>query len=229
MLAEKISITDRDIVLDAGCGVGGSSIWLAKNLGCRVVGITITPAQLEKAEILAREAGVNHLVRFYLQDFCHTTFPKNSFSVVWGLESICYAEDKRAFLQEAWRVLKEKGRLIIADGFRNRKPNSPREEHYMQKWLGGWEVPNLTYVEEFKLYLQEVRFHNITYENVTQNVLPSSRKMFTAGILLFPVSLMAHWVGLRSKLLIKNQLSAILQYPLLQRKLWLYGIYCAEK
>ena len=33
------NIIDTDYVLDAGCGVGGSSIWLAKEVGSKVIGI----------------------------------------------------------------------------------------------------------------------------------------------------------------------------------------------
>ena len=35
------NIKDTDYVLDAGCGAGGSSIWLAKEVGSKVVGIDL--------------------------------------------------------------------------------------------------------------------------------------------------------------------------------------------
>ena len=43
VLAEEAAIGEGDHVLDAGCGVGGSSIYLAENYGCNVVGATICP------------------------------------------------------------------------------------------------------------------------------------------------------------------------------------------
>ncbi|HBC57016.1 MAG TPA: hypothetical protein DCZ03_07620, partial [Gammaproteobacteria bacterium] len=36
ILAERAKITESDIVLDAGCGVGGSAIWLANEIGSTV-------------------------------------------------------------------------------------------------------------------------------------------------------------------------------------------------
>src|SRR5712692_8681111 len=38
-IARSLGIRPGDRVLDAGCGVGGSAIWLAKELGAHVVGI----------------------------------------------------------------------------------------------------------------------------------------------------------------------------------------------
>src|SRR3989338_7530437 len=50
ILAEKAGINKEDFILDAGCGVGGSSIFLAKKYGCKVVGITLSQKQKEVAD-----------------------------------------------------------------------------------------------------------------------------------------------------------------------------------
>ena len=50
VFAEKVGITKDDYVLDAGCGVGGNAIYLAKTYGCKVVGITITTRQIDLAK-----------------------------------------------------------------------------------------------------------------------------------------------------------------------------------
>ena len=88
ILATNLSITGGDIVLDAGCGIGGSSIWLAKNYGCKVIGITVVPDQVKQATKLAKLHGVDHLVSFELQDYTKTSLSGESFTVVWGLESV---------------------------------------------------------------------------------------------------------------------------------------------
>ncbi len=117
VLASISKITVDDVVLDAGCGIGGSSIWLAKNIGCKVIGITLSERQAFLASKLAQKNNVSNLVQFFVKDFTSTKFPPNSFDVVWGLESICYAKNKRDFLSEARRILKKGGRIIVADGF----------------------------------------------------------------------------------------------------------------
>src|SRR3989338_997704 len=49
ILSRIARVKSKDRVLDAGCGVGGSSIWLAKNIGSKVVGININKKQVEIA------------------------------------------------------------------------------------------------------------------------------------------------------------------------------------
>src|SRR5437868_4915530 len=44
-MADLVQIQPGDNVLDVGCGMGGSSIHLAKTRGCTVTGVTISPVQ----------------------------------------------------------------------------------------------------------------------------------------------------------------------------------------
>jgi len=71
-------------VLDAGCGVGGSAIWLAREKGAHVTGITITPHQVDAANKNAQRHKVADKVRFERRDFTATGYPDASFDVVWA-------------------------------------------------------------------------------------------------------------------------------------------------
>ena len=64
LLAEKCKISSDMIILDAGCGSGRSDILLAKQYGCRIVGIDIEPGPLLKAQAEAISNGVGDKVVF---------------------------------------------------------------------------------------------------------------------------------------------------------------------
>ena len=58
----------RDVVYDLGCGDGRIVIAAARKYGARGVGIDIDPALVERARMNARQAGVESLVTFRVQD-----------------------------------------------------------------------------------------------------------------------------------------------------------------
>src|SRR5215470_15066544 len=65
-LAEAAAIQPRAVILDVGCGFGGSSIYLATNYKAEVTGITISPVQVAMARDAARRANVS--ARFLMMD-----------------------------------------------------------------------------------------------------------------------------------------------------------------
>lgn len=137
-LAELVGIVDTDIVFDAGCGYGGSCLWLSENISCNSTGMSIVPYQIEKARNLAHELKVSSLLTFIEGDYASTDLPEGSFTVIWGLESIVHCENKQDFIKEAYRLLKPGGRIIIAEYLlREEPPLSKRELKKLQPWLDG--------------------------------------------------------------------------------------------
>jgi tocopherol O-methyltransferase len=114
-LASRADVGPGMHVLDAGCGVGGSSIWLARERGARVTGVTLVPRQVELARRFARERDVAHLVTFEQRDMLDTGFAEGSFDVVWNIESLCHVVEPGTYLAHVAYLLKDGGRFACID------------------------------------------------------------------------------------------------------------------
>ena len=130
-LAERACVGVGTRLLDAGCGIGGSSLWLARERGAHVTGITLSPHQVETARRHAALRGTGDgEAAFQLGDFMNTGFPEASFDVVWNLESLCHAHDVGAYLQHAHGLLRDGGRFACLDIFAG--AGDPRELRAMR-------------------------------------------------------------------------------------------------
>ncbi len=228
-LAQMAKIKKDDKILDAGCGVGGSAIWIAKNIGAQVTGITLSPRQLKKARELAREYGLEESLSFKVMDYTETAFEDSSFDVVWALESVCHAEDKKKFLREAHRLLKPGGRLIVSDGFLTRLPNAKSEQDKLQALLDGWVLPNLSSLESFERDLKELGFNNIKILDKTDRIMPTARKIRNKVRWGYPLAVALWKLNLVPELIVKNNYAGLLQYDLFQGGLMSYNVFYAEK
>lgn len=229
ILAEKSKIKSSDIVLDAGCGVGGSSIFLAKRFDCKVIGITLSKKQAEQATRNAEQSGVTSNTEFLVMDFENITFPDKTFDVVWGIESVCHANNKKKFLEGINRILKPSGRLIIADGFAVKKDYKDSEKDIMQKWLAGWAVNFLETKENFEKFLLDTKFLNISFLDITDHVMPSSKRLYKYSLPAMFFGKIAEFLKIRTKNQTGNIISARYQHKALLKNLWKYGIFYAEK
>lgn len=224
VLAAVAGISSHDHVLDAGCGVGGSAIFLAERFGCRVTGISLSAKQVETAKQHAARRIPANAPQFFTMDYTGTTFPKETFDVVWGLESICHADDKRLFIEEALRVLKPGGRLVVADGFLMRDKDGA-----MNRWLRGWGVNHLETVHRFEAMLRGSGFEDVRFRDITANVLPSSKRLYMISLPALIYSKVGEWLRFRSPLQTENIRSAYHQYRAMKKGLWKYGIFFGKK
>ena len=68
-IAAKLLLESDQKVLDIGCGWGGLALYLAREAGVEVTGLTLSREQHGAAEERARKAGLDNQVRFRLQDY----------------------------------------------------------------------------------------------------------------------------------------------------------------
>ena len=136
-------------ILDVGCGIGGSSRILAKYYGFNVTGITISPAQVERARDLT-PTGVN--CNFLVMDALDLKFEDGSFDAVWSIEAGAHMNDKTKFADEMLRALRPGGYLALADwNSRDLRVHPPSffEKLVLKQLLEQWVHPNFISINEF--------------------------------------------------------------------------------
>ena len=227
--ADSVALRAGDLVLDAGCGVGGTDLWLAQAYGVRVLGVNVQRMHIREALRNAANHPAAEQVRFSMQDFTELALASNAVDVVWGLESVCHCADKAAFVREAHRVLRPGGRLMVADFFLERDELSPRDAAAMRVWTDGWALPNLASVEGFGAMLAAQGFTGIVNRDIRSAVLPSSWRLYKASLLARPIHWLLEATGLRSGVAGANVQAAFHQYVTLRSGVWSYRVWVARK
>ena len=145
-------------VLDVGCGIGGSARILARDYGLDVLGISISPGQIERARQLT-PAGLS--CRFAVMDALALELPDQSFDAVWSVEAGPHMPDKQRYADELLRVLKPGGRLAVADW--NRRDPSVQPLNRLERWvmhqlLVQWAHPEFASIPGFQRNLEQSRW-----------------------------------------------------------------------
>jgi len=110
------SLKNGEVVLDLGSGAGFDAFLAAKQVGKsgKVIGVDMTPDMVEKARRLARKHGFDN-VEFRLGEIEHLPLADASVDVIISNCVINLSPEKEKVFDEAFRVLKSDGRLMVSD------------------------------------------------------------------------------------------------------------------
>jgi tocopherol O-methyltransferase len=164
-LAALANIKPGSRILDIGCGLGGSSLFLAKKFHASVTGITISSVQVEMAK---RAAAEQHLdANFLLMDAEAMIFD-HQFDVLWSVESISHYQDRQKFFDSAAKFLKPGGTFAITDWFK--KENlTPAETRRLIEPIEKGMFVELQIMDDYEKYFRSNGLQILRREILTKN------------------------------------------------------------
>ncbi|BDC98970.1 SAM-dependent methyltransferase [Persicobacter psychrovividus] len=225
-LATTSKVDGNAHILDAGCGYGGTAVWLAKRYGCKVTGITLSDRQLSIANDLAHSQKVQHLVNFVKADYHQLPFSAESFTHYWALESVFHCQDLPMLLSEIARVLQPLGRLMICDYWQSEHVN---HHPMLERWFKGYHIKRLADYQVFRTNLTDLNFSVAPFEDYTNAAFKSSQRLYLLGK-IGKLSLPLHAIFPKKFRITKTRVeSVIAQHEALVEGLWKYGVLTAQK
>ncbi|KAB2037224.1 hypothetical protein ES319_D03G059100v1 [Gossypium barbadense] len=164
-------------IVDVGCGVGGSSRYLARKFGAECQGITLSPVQAGRANVLAKDEGLADKVSFQVADALKQPFPDGQFDLVWCMESGEHMPDKAKFVNELARVAAPGGTIIIVTWcHRDLGPSEedlePWEKKLLNRICNAYYLPEWCSTSDYVKLLQSLSLQDIQAADWSERVAP---------------------------------------------------------
>jgi tocopherol O-methyltransferase len=192
--AARAGVQPGMYVADVGCGHGATADFLAREYSCRVLGLTISDKQLQRARTLC--GSLDGATRFELADAESYLFPASSFDLIWNMESSEHFFNKTAYFRRVAAALQPGGKLMVAAWTGSMQDqligNIARvflcpELWIADEYLRQIELAGMRVVSSEQLALEVVRTWDLAAEQIRKSwwllsILPAQFRRFAGGV-----------------------------------------------
>jgi len=172
-LAELAGVPRGARVLDIGCGLGGSLLWLCETFGCEGVGMTISPVQARIAAGKAASRGLGQRVRFEVNDANQWQPEPESFDLIWIMESSEHFLAKHLFFERCARALKPGGAVACAAWLRRDGPLAPGDQDLINRIGEAMLSASLDALSDYRGWMTAAGLDVTAAEDITRHVEPT--------------------------------------------------------
>ena len=136
MLIELCQISKDKHILDVGCGAGVTPVFLAKTIGCSVVGVDISEGMVQRSNQRAKKERLTDRIECRIADAQDLPFDDYSFDAVITESVTAFPEDKQKAVNEYVRVTKSGGYIGLNESTWLKVPPPPELIAWASQDLG---------------------------------------------------------------------------------------------
>lgn len=230
-LANASGIGKGSEVLDIGCGVGGTSIYISETTGGNCTGLNINSRQLNLAKEYSRKSTALNRISFCKGDYHNLPFEDTTFDHVLAIETLSHAVDIDAVFSEVSRVLRKGGTFVFAEALRSKKELDIEESKALyDRAFMGCQVDHLYHPDELKQTLEDVDFDVNEVRDWSGLAWPSVKRLKRISYLSKLYNFWKELTGADFNEYKKgNTLLASGLQPAMKKKLWGYYMFKATK
>jgi tocopherol O-methyltransferase len=167
LVAQRLGVQPGSAICDIGCGYGGTARYLTRHYGAHVTALTISPEQYAYARSLDPLASEP---RYLLQDWLQNSLPAQAFDGALAIESTEHMPDLQRAINEAYRVLKPGGRLVICAWLAHSAARPWEVELLLEPICREGQLYGMGTAEDYRAILEQSGFVVEQVEDVSDQV-----------------------------------------------------------
>lgn len=226
-VAKNLNLKEGQVVLDAGCGQGVVSTYLAKKYGPSIFGITVVPFEIKRAQERAKKLNVADKTNYQLMDYSTTDFPDNYFDAIYTTETLSHSPNIHKTLKEFFRILKPGGKIALFEyTLAPDKEFSEREYKMLNIVIDGSAMMGLKDFrhDQFTTTIEKAGFENVQEQNISENMRPSFYRLHKLSVVPYKI---VKFFGLQKFFI--NITAGYEYYKMADKGLFRYCIFTGNK
>ena len=179
IFCKKLELGPNDHLLDLGAGWGNLMLFAAKNYGCHVTGVSLSPEQKKYVEAKAERLGVSHLIQYDITHVHAMNYAPGTFTKAGSLEATEHMADLKGLYKRVLAMMQDGGIVniqVITKRFTENDINREDDEgtKFIRKYI--YPVGDWVTLSQAVVAIEEAGFEIVDVESLTDHYTITHRR-----------------------------------------------------